>query len=79
MSNIKVRVKIKNIQYETERGYMIDGLWYGKSVVYELNSDYIIIPEWLAKYNGLKYTYLMNIPEHIEPEYNQEALDELRY
>ena len=79
MSNTKVRVKVRVIQYETERGYMIDGLWYGKLVVYELNPDYMIIPEWLAKYNELKYTYLMNIPEHIEPEYNQEAIDELRY
>lgn len=79
MSDRKVRVKIKNIQYETEKGYMIDGLWYGKKVVFEIFDDHMIIPEWLAKYNELKYTYLMNIPERIEPEYNQEAIDELRY
>lgn len=79
MNDTKVKVKIRQIQYETERSYMIDELWYGKSVIYELNDNYMIIPEWLARYNELKYTYLMNIPERIEPEYNQEALDELRY
>ena len=77
---MKVKVKIKSFQYETQKGYMIDGLWYSKSVC-EVDDfqQYMYIPEWLAKHNELKYQYLMNIPEKIEPVYNQEVLDELRY
>jgi hypothetical protein len=75
---INVRVKYKNLQIETEKAYLIDDIWFAKSLT-QLQEKYIIIPEWLAIKKQLNYKPLFHIPDKIEPEYNQEALDELRY
>jgi len=41
--------------------------------------NYVIIPEWLARAKRLAYSSFVHIPEPIEPECNQEPIDELRY
>lgn len=75
---MRVKVKFKNLQYETEKAYLIDGNWFSKKLT-EIKEKYIVIPEWLAIEKKLDYKPLIHIPDRIEPEYNQEALDELKY
>ena len=75
---MRVIVNFKKIEYETEKAYLIDGNWFSKKLT-EIKDNYIIIPEWLAIEKKVNYKPLIHIPERIEPEYNQEVLDELRY
>lgn len=75
--NSKVRVQINSF-YETENAYNVNDKWFPKSLC-SIYKNFIIMPEWLAKDKKVKYKFVYNIPKRIEPVYNQEVLDELRY
>ena len=76
---IRVKIKIRTLKTLKNGSYIINGNWYAKNQCELEYEDYAIVPKWLAELNNEKYQYLYNIPEKIEPKYNQEAINELRY
>ena len=79
-----VKVKIKDVLAETEKAALFllkheIECWLPKSQYRFVTGNYILIQKWLAIEKGLEFSEYIHIPEKIEPKYNQEAIDELKY
>jgi hypothetical protein len=79
-----VKVKFKNIIIHTEFATLFllkheIERWLPKSQYRFGSGNNIIVEKWLAIEKGLEYSEYIHIPEKIEPKYNQEAINELKY
>lgn len=84
------KIKFKEVEAMTEKATLLS-LWQGGSVwlpnkcCFPLNSASCkslvwLVPDWLCGEKGLqgKPYEPIHKPKHIDPEYNQEAIDELK-
>ncbi|MFW6221983.1 MAG: hypothetical protein ACOC3T_00070 [Bacteroidota bacterium] len=78
-----MKIKIKDVLKETSKAFLLlvseKEIWLPKSKINRWVGNSIVIPQWLAEAKSLRYTAFIHIPKKIQPEYNQEAIDELRF
>lgn len=78
-----MKIKVKDQIAETEKALCLlvseEEVWFPKSKINRWIGNSIVIPEWLAMEKGVKFTAFTHIPDKIEPQYDQEPIDELRF
>lgn len=78
-----LRVRYHDILAETQAAILFliseDEVWLPRAAVRFCHGQFIALPEALVKKKGLRGTALYHVPEKIEPEYNQQPLDDLRW
>lgn len=79
-----VKVKFKDILAQTNKAILFliseEEVWFPKKHFRFLRQGAAFIcPLWLAQEKMVKYTSYIHFPEKIDPVYNQEPIDELRF
>jgi len=79
---MKVKVRIKDVLHRTSKAtlFLISEreVWLPNAAFKFGRGNFIITSETLAKEKGVKYDSFFHTPDKIEPEYNQQAIDELK-
>lgn len=80
---MRVKVKYKDILAETAKAVLLlvseSEIWFPKSQITWGKGAFVVCQKSLAEAKGCRYTTWQHIPDVIEPVYNQEPLDELRF
>lgn len=80
---MRVKVKINDILAITEKATLLligkNEIWLPNRAFRFGRGRYIIVDKGIAVSKGIKFKEYMHIPEKMEPIYNQEAIDELKY
>lgn len=80
---MQVKIRIHDILAETDKAVLLlvseQEVWFPKSSIRWATGNYIICSKRLAEEKQLRFYPLLHIPEKIEPQYNQEPIDEIVY
>lgn len=80
---MQVKVRYKDILARTAKAVLLlvseEEVWFPTAHLRWGQGRYIICPEWLAKSKNVRYSAYIHIPDKIEPIFNQDAIDELRF
>lgn len=80
---MRLKVRYHDILAETEAAILFliseEEVWLPKAAVRFCAGNFFSVSEEMAQKKGLRGTALYHVPEKLEPTFNQEALDELRY
>ena len=80
---MRLKVRYHDIITQTEAAILFliseNEVWLPKAAVRFCAGSYFSLPEALARTKGLHGTALYHVPDRLEPAFNQEAMNELKY
>ncbi len=79
---MKVKIKHEGVLKSTPKALLVDNYgkksWLPTSQIKIISEFKMIIPKWLAEKHGFYFSEIRHIPKEINPQFNQEADNELR-